>query len=58
MKGKVIDNYWNSVLSNSPLVSEITEEDEKAHAYLLEIQNIFPESPNENQNISLKFVFK
>jgi hypothetical protein len=42
MKGKVIDNYWNSVLSNSPLVSEITEEDEKALAFLLDIQNIFP----------------
>jgi hypothetical protein len=42
MKGKVIDNYWNSVLSNSPLVSEITEEDEKALTYLLDIQNIFP----------------
>jgi hypothetical protein len=37
MKGKVIDNYWNSVLSNSPLVDEISENDEKALTYLLNI---------------------
>lgn len=58
MKGKVIDNYWNSVLSNSPLVDEITEQDEKALSYLLDIQNVFPQNANENQNITLKFVFK
>jgi len=58
MKGKVIDNYWNSVLSNSPLVDEITEDDEKALSYLLDIQHIFPENTKDNQNISLKFLFK
>lgn len=30
LKGKVIDNYWNSVFSNSALVDEISEKDEKA----------------------------
>ncbi len=58
MKGKVIDNYWNSVLSNSPLVDEITENDEKALTYLLDIQIIFPENVVDNGNISLKFLFK
>lgn len=58
MKGKVIDNYWNSVLSNSPLVDEITQQDEKALSYLIDIQNVFPQNANENQNITLKFVFK
>ena len=58
MKGKLIDNYWNSVLSNSPLVDEITENDEKAINYLLDIQIIFPENVLDNANISLSFLFK
>ena len=56
MKGKLIDNYWNSVLSNSPLVDEITENDEKALNYLLDIQIIFPENVLDNANISLSFL--
>ncbi len=59
MKGKIIDNYWNSVLSNSPLVDLVNEQDEKALQNLLDIQIVWAEKDIENhQNISLKFIFK
>lgn len=40
LKGKVIEDYWISVLSNSALVDEINEKDEKALKYLLDIQKV------------------
>lgn len=56
LKGKVIDNYWMGVFSNSAIVDEINEEDEKALKYLLDIQRI--DNPTDPESIELEFVFK
>lgn len=56
LKGKVIDNYWMGVFSNSAIVDEINEEDEKALKYLLDIQRI--DNPADPESIELEFVFK
>lgn len=44
------------MLSNSALVDEINEKDEKALKYLLDIQKIY--DPADDESIELKFVFK
>ena len=56
LKGKVIDNYWNSVFQNSALVDEISENDEKALSNLLNVENIYDKEDHES--IILKFTFK
>ena len=56
LKGKAIDTYWNSVFSNSALVDEITEQDEKALEKLLNVENVFDK--DDHESIILKFTFK
>lgn len=56
LKGKVIEDYWISVFSNSALVDEINEKDEKALKYLLDIQKI--DDPEDIESITLNFIFK
>ena len=41
LKGKIIDNYWNSVFQNCALVDEISENDEKALSNLLNVENVY-----------------
>jgi hypothetical protein len=56
LKGKVIDGYWVSVLSNSALVDKINPKDEQALRYLLDIQKV--EDAQYTESIELKFIFK
>lgn len=56
LKGKVIEGYWNGVFSNSGLVDEINENDQKALGYLLDIQKV--ENAEDLESIELKFIFK
>lgn len=57
MKGKIIENYWNSALENSQVAHYITEQDEKALEYLLDIQVVDGGSDNAN-GINIRFIFK
>jgi hypothetical protein len=43
LKGKVLDRYWNAAIENSQACQHITEKDEKALEYLLDIQVVDPE---------------
>ena len=56
LKGKVIPGYWNAVFSNSALVDDITEEDEKALESLIDVENVY--DPDDHESFALKFVFK
>ena len=56
LKGKVIENYWNSALQNSPLETFMNERDENALENLINIYSL-----NDNKDIdtiTYKFVFK
>lgn len=56
MKGKAIDNYWNGALQNSALEQFISEKDEHALEYLV---NILPGDDKQESNVfSYQFVFK
>jgi hypothetical protein len=56
LKGKIIENYWASALQNSRLESFVTEKDERALEYLL---NIIPiDDVNDPESTCFKFVFK
>lgn len=55
LKGKKIDNYWNSVIGNSPIYKTVTKTDEQALENLLDVQIVH--QPNES-DLGLRFIFK
>lgn len=53
----MLDRYWNAAIENSQACQFITEKDEKALEYLLDIQVVDREE-EDSQSVDLRFLFK